>query len=187
MPASFPRRARRWYVSAMRAMSFSANSRWVRSTMLAEFERPSMNSKFRRGGRWSLRPLLMVAGQEPQAGWNLGRVEELSRQCYHAVHELRFDRGCFRILPSPDCMEDMEPFASTNPALPPGWPKMMDDMLYPGKVGVTLSGGVPRICQRLSSGKPVAAPLLDIERRISKDEVGLEVRDGGRCGSCRPV
>ena len=36
-------------------------------------------------------PVLLVAGEEPEADWNLGRVEKLSGQSDHAVHEVGFD------------------------------------------------------------------------------------------------
>ena len=60
-----------------------------------------------------------ILSEEPQARWNLSRVEELAGKATMQSTKsasIRF----FRISPSPDWFDDIEPFASTNPATPPG-------------------------------------------------------------------
>ena len=63
--------------------------------------------------------VLLVTRQEPQAGGDLRRVEELAWQRHHAVHEVA-STICLRISPSPDWFDDIEPLASTKPATPAG-------------------------------------------------------------------
>ena len=78
-----------------------------------------------------------------------------------------------RISPSPDWFDDIEPLASTKPAMP-GRREVVDEVLHPGEVGV--AGGRRAVdCQRLSSLQQLAAPVAVVERRIGEDVVGLEV------------
>ena len=59
------------------------------------------------------------SGQEPKTGRYRSGVEELTGQSHHAIHQSASTIAS-RIFPSPDCLEDMEPLARTNPADPQG-------------------------------------------------------------------
>ena len=63
--------------------------------------------------------VLLVAGDKPEAGRDLGGVEELPG---NAIMQSTRSASMmfFRISPSPDWFEDMDPFASTKPAMPVG-------------------------------------------------------------------
>ena len=74
--------------------------------------------------------------------------------------------------PSPDCADDMEPLASTTPAVAVRG-KMVVDVLEPSVVGVAHRGHAELPAGVLT--QPIATPIGDVERRIGEDEVGLEV------------
>ena len=78
----------------------------------------------------------------------------------------------FRISPSPDWADDIEPLASTKPAVPRRR-QVMDDVLHPGEVGVAL--GRRAVAPALVVGEPLAAPIGDVEGRVGEDEVSPEV------------
>ena len=80
-----------------------------------------------------------------------------------------------RISPSPDCCDDMEPLASTTPAVPPGlrWCTMCCSQ---AKLALPF-GGVPNF-HRTSFFSLSAAPIRHIERRIGQNEVELLVTKG---------
>ena len=111
------------------------------------------------------------AGQEPQAGGNLRRIEELSGQRHHAVHQIRlnqvFANNAFvRLVRRHGAVGEHEAGGA-------GGRQMMDDVLHPGEVGVAL--GRYAVLPALVVEEPLAAPVGDVERRIGKDEVGFEV------------
>ena len=112
-----------------------------------------------------------VARKEPQARGDLGRVEELARQRHHAVHQIGLDQtlaNCaFAGLAR--CHRAVGEHKAGHAARR----QMMDDMLHPGKVGVSL--GWSSVLPSLVLGEPLAAPVGDVEGGIGEDKVGLEV------------
>ena len=78
----------------------------------------------------------------------------------------------FRISPSPDWFDDIDPLASTNPRHTLRR-EVVNHVLHPGEVRVPLRRhAVP---PALVLGQPLAAPVRDVERRIRENEVRLEV------------
>ena len=78
----------------------------------------------------------------------------------------------FRISPSPDWFDDIEPLARTKPAMPVGR-EMINDVLHPGEVGVA-DGRLAEL-PAFVVAQAVAAPVGDVERRVGEDEVGFEI------------
>ena len=77
-----------------------------------------------------------------------------------------------RISPSPEVLLDMLPLASTKPAMPVGerwWMKCCTQ----AKLAL-FTGGMPYF-QRLSSRKPLAAPIAHVEGRVGEDKIGFQV------------
>ena len=79
----------------------------------------------------------------------------------------------FRISPSLDCLEDIDPLASTNPASP-AWRQMMNHVLYPGEIGVARRWHA--VSPSLVFPKPFAAPFRDVEGWIGENKIGFQVR-----------
>ena len=79
----------------------------------------------------------------------------------------------FRISPSPDWFDDIEPLASTKPASPVGR-QVVDEVLHPGEVGVARRRHA--VLPALVILQQFAAPVAVVEGRIGQHEVGLEVR-----------
>ncbi len=63
--------------------------------------------------------IALVARQKPETRRNLGSVEELTRQGDHAVHEVGLD-DVLADLSLAGWLDDIEPLASTKPAMPFG-------------------------------------------------------------------
>jgi hypothetical protein len=57
--------------------------------------------------------IYLVARQEPEAGGDLRRIEQLAGQRDHAVDYVGLDHH-LADSPSPDCVDDMDPLASTT-------------------------------------------------------------------------
>ena len=116
-------------------------------------------------------PLPRFPRQKPQASRNLGRVEELSGQGDHAVHQTSFDQ----ILPNLALARLGGRHRAVGEHESGRAPRrqMVDHVLHPGEVGVTL--GRDAVLPALVVGKTIAAPVGDIERRIGEDEVCPEV------------
>ena len=79
----------------------------------------------------------------------------------------------FRISPSPDWFDDIEPLASTKPAMPVVR-QVVDEVLHPREIGV----GGRKACQRPSvcrCKQQFAAPVAIVERRVGQHIIGLEV------------
>ena len=72
----------------MWAVSSSVNSRWVRAAIRPIF-RASMKSIS--SSTVAMLAVATASGEEPEAGGYLGGVEQLPRQCDHAVHEVGLD------------------------------------------------------------------------------------------------
>jgi hypothetical protein len=78
--------------------------------------------------------VLLVARQEPQARWDLRRVEELARQRHHAVREVGFDQALAnltlaRLVRRHGAVGEHE-IRHTRGR------QVVDNVLYPGEVGV---------------------------------------------------
>ena len=118
---------------------------------------------------FSISVTLPVAREKPQAGRYLGRVEKLTRQRHHAIHQILLDQvfpdlalaGLARRHGTVRQHETGHAFGR----------EMMNHVLYPGKVGVAL--GRNAVFPALVVDKPLAAPGGHIERRISQDVIGL--------------
>ena len=76
----------------------------------------------------------------------------------------------WRISPSPDEFEDIEPLASTTPAVPLG-AKMMDDMLQPTIVGIASRWRAVFPAHILT--QPISTPIADVEWGVGKNEVSF--------------
>jgi hypothetical protein len=63
--------------------------------------------------------VLFVAREKPQADRDLRRIEELAGECHHAIDEIGLDDR-FADLAFAGLVDDIEPLASTNPAVPIG-------------------------------------------------------------------
>ncbi len=112
-----------------------------------------------------------VARQEPQAGRDLGGVEELARKSHHAVDQVGFDEvladlSLARLLGGHGAVRKHEPGHSLGG-------QVVDHVLHPGEVGV--AGRRHPVLPALVVAQAVAAPVGDVERRVGEDEIGLEV------------
>ncbi len=105
-----------------------------------------------------------AAGQQPEAGGNLRRAEELARLRDHAVDRsatIRF----FRISPSPDWLDDIDPLASTKPRNAVRR-QVVHHVLRPREVGAAL--GRRAVLPALVARQPLAAPFRDVERGLAR-------------------
>ena len=112
-----------------------------------------------------------LAGEEPQAGRDLGRVEELARQRHHAVHQARLDQA-FPDLALARLARRHRAVGEHEAGHAPRR-QVMDDVLHPGEVGVAL--GRRTVAPALVVGEPLAAPVGDVEGWVGQDEIGPEV------------
>ena len=118
---------------------------------------------------------VLVAGQEPEAGRNLRRVEKLARQGDHAVHHVGFDHR-----PADVALARLRRGHRTvgqHHARRAVRGKVVEDVLEPGVVGVADRRRAVFPAHVLA--QPLAAPVGDVEGRIGEDEVGL----AGPCSS----
>src|SRR5690606_20217704 len=114
---------------------------------------------------------VLVAGQEPQAGRDLGGIEELARQGHHAVHHVGFQHGPADVT--------FAALVGTHGAVGQHYARgavggeVVVDVLQPGVVGVA-HGRHAELPAHVFA-QTLAAPVGDVERRVGEDEVGLEV------------
>ena len=114
---------------------------------------------------------VLVACEEPQAGGDLGRIEELPWQGDHAIHHVALDHGAADVaLAGLRRRHGAVGEHHTSRAVRG---KMMVDVLEPRVVGVAYRGH-PELPACVFP-QPVTSPIGDVEGRIGKDEVGLEV------------
>ena len=113
----------------------------------------------------------MVSRQEPETGGNLSGVEELARQRYHAVHQIRFEQA-FADISLARLVRRHRAVGKDEASCAFGR-EVMDDVLHPGEVGVAL--GRDTVLPALVVGELPASPIGNIEWRIGEDEIRLEV------------
>ena len=116
--------------------------------------------------------VLAVAGQEPQADRDLGRVEQLARQGDHAVDQVGLDEVLADLALARLVATTSSRWPARSRRCPSGarWWTMCCTQ---AKLALPF-GGAPYF-QRLSSLQALAAPVADVEGRIGEDEVGLQV------------
>ncbi|SMF63989.1 hypothetical protein SAMN06265365_12386 [Tistlia consotensis] len=115
--------------------------------------------------------VLAVAGEEPEAGGDLRRVEQLPRQGDHAVDhafldQLLADFAFTRLVRRHRAVGQHEARDARGR-------EVMHDVLHPGVVGV--ARWRVAIPPALVAAQPLAAPVGDVEGRVGEDEVGLQV------------
>src|SRR5665647_1668083 len=113
-----------------------------------------------------------AAREEPQAHRYLGRVEELSRQRNHAVHQARLDQVLADLTLTR--LAGRHRTVREHEARHARRRQVVNDVLHPGEVGVPR--GRDAVLPALVVPQPFAAPVRHVERRVGQDEVGLEVR-----------
>ena len=79
------------------------------------------------------RAVLAIAREEPQAGGDLGRVEELAGQRDHAVDEVGFDQGLADLALAG--LVRRHRAVGEHEAGHARWREVVDDVLHPGEVG----------------------------------------------------
>src|SRR5690606_2864393 len=110
---------------------------------------------------------VLVAGQEPQAGGDLGGVEQLARQRHHAVHHVRFQHGLAdlafaALLRAHGAVGQHHTRGAVGG-------QVVVDVLQPGVVGVA-HGRYAELPAHVVA-QALAAPVGDVERRVGEDEV----------------
>ena len=116
---------------------------------------------------------MSAAAQEPEAGRYLGGAKELARQRNDAVHQAGFD-DVLAYLTLAGLVRRHRAVGQDEACDAP-WRKVIQEVLYPGEVGVA--------CRRrrraptvLSSLQLLATPIGDVEGGICEDVVGPQVR-----------
>ncbi len=116
--------------------------------------------------------VLLVAGQEPDAGGNLGIGEQLAGQRDHAFHVVVFDQPladfAFVVgVGTHGAVGQQQRHAAGGRQVP-------EHVLQPGEVGVALwrRAGDPAWV----AGQLFVPPFLHVEGRVGHDEVGAQVR-----------
>ena len=115
--------------------------------------------------------VLPVAREEPEAGRDLRRVEELARQRDHAVHEVGLDQVLADLALAG--LVRRHRAVGEHEAGHARGRQVVDDVLHPGEVGVARRRHA--VLPALVVAQALAAPVGDVEGRIGEDEVGLEV------------
>ena len=112
-----------------------------------------------------------AAGEEPEAGGDLGGVEELPGQGDHAVDEVGFDQLLADFVFAGLCGRHRA--VGEYEAGQAVGREVVCDVLHPGEVGVARRGRT--VAPALVAAQPFAVPLGDIEGRVGEDVIGAEV------------
>src|SRR6266702_1164446 len=112
-----------------------------------------------------------ISGEEPETGGNLRAIEKVWRQCNHAVHQVSLDNlltdfSLARLIRRHRSIGQDEPGGACGR-------EVIDDVLYPGKVGIADRGTAIFPANVLF--KTFTAPVAHIERRVCEYEVGFQI------------
>src|SRR5690606_5680357 len=110
-------------------------------------------------------------GQNPEAGGDLGGVEELARQRHHAVHHVGLDHGLADFAFA--ALLRAHGAVGQHHARGAVGGEVVVDVLDPRIVGVA-HGRYAELPAHVFA-QALAAPVGDVERRVGEDEVELEV------------
>ncbi len=111
-----------------------------------------------------------VAGQEPQAYRNLRAVEELARQCDHAIDQIGLDQGLADLAFAG--LVGAHAAVGEHEASVAVGREVVDEVLYPGEVGVAFG----RHAVLPAHVVVFAVPVAVVERRVGQHVVGAQIR-----------